>query len=229
MCGDVQMYKEDDVSYINFSDYHPVETEGHEAIDLGLPSGLLWATTNIGAEVPEDYGFYFQWGDSEVKTQDNVHETSWTKYKWCDAAPDKLTKYCLSEDYGTVDNKSLLDMEDDAAHVLWNGEWRMPAIEDMQELIDNTTKEWTTINGVTGMKFTSKTIGTSIFLPAAGYGDGAYFGGEGYYWTSSLLYSNDDASSSIANCLYAPVSENVCFLTAYYRSAGFPIRPVHPK
>lgn len=165
------------------------QPEGVEAVDLGLPSGLKWANMNVGANSPEDYGDYFAWGEVTPQS-DNAY--SWESYKWCNGSRNTLTKYCTRSDYGNdgfVDNKTVLDAEDDATHVNWGGDWRMPTHAECQELIDNTTSEWTTQNGVNGRKFTSKTNGKSIFLPAAGY----RWGGELYYapsggvcWSSTL-------------------------------------------
>ena len=162
------------------------EKTKHEAIDLGLPSGTKWANMNVGASTPEDYGGYYAWGETEEK--DNY---SWSTYKWCSGSDDNMTKYCDNSDYGTVDNKTTLDPQDDVAHVKWGGTWRMPTKAEQDELCNNCTWTWTTQNGVNGYKVTGPN-GNSIFLPAAGYRNGSevYFRGSyGYYWSSSL-YSN---------------------------------------
>ncbi len=164
-------------------DHHP------HLIDLGLPSGMKWACCNVGASSPEDYGDYFAWGET-MPQSGNAY--SWESYKWCNGSWKTLTKYCTRSDYGNdgfVDNKTMLDAEDDAAHVNWGGDWRMPTIAEFDELRANTTSEWTTQNGVNGRKFTSKTNGKSIFLPAAGYrwnGELYYAGSLGGYWSSTL-------------------------------------------
>lgn len=162
-----------------------------EAIDLGLPSGTKWANMNVGASTPEDYGGYYAWGETEEK--DNY---SWSTYKWCNGSYDSMTKYCDNSDYGTVDNKTTLDPQDDVAHVKWGGTWRMPTKAEQDELRNNCTWQWITQNGVNGYKVTGPN-GNSIFLPAAGcrydagvYGRGSY----GYYWSSSLYsYVSDYA------------------------------------
>ena len=157
---------------------------GHEYIDLGLPSGLKWATCNVGATKPEEYGGYYAWGETEEK-----ENYSWSTYKWCNGSENTLTKYCTNSYYGTVDNKTTLDPEDDVAHVKWGGSWRMPTIEEQKELLNNCTWTWTTQNGIKGYKVTSKTNGNSIFLPAAGYRYGTGLdlsGSNGFYWSSSL-------------------------------------------
>lgn len=137
-----------------------------QAVDLGLPSGLKWASCNVGAEKPEDYGNYYAWG--EVLPKENY---SWATYKYAnEASSNKLTKYCDNTKYGDngfTDNKTALDLEDDVAHVNWGGNWRMPTDDEWSEL-NNCTWTWVTQNGVNGYLVASKTNGNSIFLPAAG-------------------------------------------------------------
>ena len=172
----------------------PSEENGHEYVDLGLPSGLKWATCNVGATTPEEYGDYFAWGETEPKTT-----YSWSTYKYCNGAYDTMTKYCEKSSNGTVDNKSTLKLTDDAAYVNWGGKWRMPTKEEQDELrnTSNCTWTWTTQNGVNGYKVTSKKNGNSIFLPAAGNRD--YYGlgdagSRGYYWSSSLYADNNNSA-----------------------------------
>ena len=163
----------------------------YEAIDLGLPSGVKWATCNIGATVPEDYGEYYAWGETEEKD-----DYSWSTYRWCNGTSDTMTKYCTSASYGTVDNKTVLEPEDDVAHVKWGGSWRMPTKAEQDELRNNCTWTWTTLNGVNGYRVTGPN-GNSIFLPAAGYryGTGVVSrGGYGGCWSGSL-YSNNSNSA----------------------------------
>ncbi len=166
----------------------PVEpTDDKEYVDLGLPSGTLWATVNIGANSMEDYGDYFAWGETAPK-----YVYNWSSYKWCNGSERSLTKYCTSSSYGTVDNMTELDLDDDAAYVNWGPEWRMPSQEQIQELMDNCTTYWTTINGVNGRLFTSNINGVSLFLPAAGYryeGTQAGVGSRGDYWSRNLRIS----------------------------------------
>jgi len=153
------------------------------AVDLGLPSGTLWADRNVGASSPEDYGGYYAWGEIEEK---EYYE--WGTYKWCNDSYNTQTKYCTKSSYGTVDNKTVLDPEDDVAHVKWGGSWKMPTLDQVTELLDNCSSEWTTQNGVEGRKFTGPN-GNSIFLPAAGgrfYGELDYAGSRLYYWSSTL-------------------------------------------
>ena len=164
--------------------------DGHEYIDLGLPSGTLWATMNIGATNPEDYGDYFAWGET---TPMDVYDES--TYQWCNGSYVMLTKYCTqsSSGYnGFTDGKTELDPEDDAATANWGPQWRMPSDDQIVELINNCTTEWTTRNGVNGRLFSSNINGASLFLPAAGYClDSSLFdvGTYGYCW-SRALYSS---------------------------------------
>ena len=159
---------------------------GHEYVDLGL--SVKWATCNVGADSPEDCGNYYAWGETEPKDY-----YDWSTYKWCNGSSNTLTKYCTSSEYGTVDNKIVLDLEDDAAHVNWGGDWRMPTQEELEELYNNCTWEWTTQNGVNGRKVTSRINGNSIFLPAAGfcyYGFVSVQGEFGGFWSSTALGSD---------------------------------------
>ena len=162
---------------------------GHDYVDLGLPSGLKWATCNVGATAPEGYGDYFAWGETAPK--DNY---DWSTYKY--GPIDAIIKYCTQSSLGYngfTDNKTTLDLSDDAARTNWGGKWRMPTTAEQDELINNCTWTWTTKNGVNGYKVTSKTNGNSIFLPAAGYRSGSSVyrvGSYGYYWSSSLYESN---------------------------------------
>ena len=164
--------------------------DGHAYVDLGLPSGTLWATTNVGADSPEEYGDYFAWGETTPQS-DNAY--SWESYKWCNGSFDTMTKYCTNSSYGDdgfTDGKAVLDANDDAARANWGGDWRMPTSAEFEELINNTENEWTTQNNVAGYKFTSKTNGNSIFLPAAGNrsdGNLDYTGWGGIYCSSSLI------------------------------------------
>ena len=146
----------------------------HEWVDLGLPSGTLWATCNVGASSPEEYGDYFAWGETEPK--DNY---DWSNYKWCNGSGYSLTKYCSG-----VDGKTELDPDDDAATVNWGSSWCMPTLEQLQEFCDNCTWQWTSLNGVMGCLVIGPN-GNSIFLPASGgYSSHAYWTGEnGYYWS----------------------------------------------
>ena len=165
-------------------------------VDLGLPSGLLWASCNLGATTPEEYGYYYAWGETQTKS-----EYSWANYIYGDynswTGTYTMYKYNTAESYGTVDNMTTLEASDDVATAVLGSGARIPTKAEWQELLDNTTAEWTTVDNVingpiNGRKFTAAN-GSSLFLPAAGYRDGSSLyddGSVGYYWSSSLLVSN---------------------------------------
>ena len=158
---------------------------GYEYVDLGL--SVKWATMNVGANSPEEYGDYFAWGETKPKSAYN-----WSTYTLCKGSYNTMTKYCSNSSYGTVDNKSVLDPEDDAAHVNWGGTWRMPTYDELNELKTKCTWTWTTQNGVDGRLVTGPN-GNSIFLPAAGYRNDSSLsnaGSYGRYWSSSLYTSS---------------------------------------
>ena len=160
---------------------------GHDYVDLGLPSGTLWATCNVGADTPEGYGYYFAWGEITIKATYN-----WALYKYCNGNYDQLTKYCTDSNYGYnsfTDNLTTLQPEDDAVIANWDDGWCMPTADQWRELRDNTTTSWTSRNGVKGRLFTASN-GNSLFLPSAGYcwDSELYDAGDyGYYWSSSLF------------------------------------------
>ena len=194
----------------------------HEYVDLGLPSGTLWATCNIGSDAPENYGDYFAWGETQTKDIYN-----WSTYQYCNGSNNTLTKYCNNPDYGYngfSDTLTTLLPEDDAATANWGADWRMPTKDDMQELLRNTTRTLTTQNGVNGWLFTASN-GNSIFLPAAGtFSDGNNngVGAFGYYWTSSF---NTDYPYS-AWYLYYRTNVSICNMSDGNRSIGRSVRPV---
>jgi len=163
----------------------------YKAVDLGLPSGTLWADRNVGADAPEAYGDYFAWGEVTSKS-----EYSWSTYKWYNGSSFSMTKYCIDSSFGTVDGKTVLDLEDDAAYVNMGSEWRMPTKAEQDELRNNCTWTWTTQNGVNGYKVTGNN-GNSIFLPAAGYRSDIHLGSAGSYgtyWSGSLDKGRSDTA-----------------------------------
>ncbi len=174
----------------------PRDNSTGDWVDLGLPSGILWATRNVGATSPEDYGDYFAWGETSPKS---VYD--WSTYRYCNGSYNTLTKYCSNSSYGYngftfTDNLTTLQAGDDAATANWGGGARTPTATEWRELINNTTSQWTTQNGVYGRRFTSSN-GRSIFLPAAGcrwvsslYDAGSY----GFYWSSSLSTSGPSSA-----------------------------------
>lgn len=195
----------------------------HEYVDLGLPSGTLWATMNIGANTPEEFGDFFAWGETTPK---ELYD--WSNYQWCNGTLRTLTKYCTQSNYGYngfTDGKTELDPEDDAATVNWGSQWCMPSKEQQDELRNQCTWTWTTSNGVNGYRVSKN--GKSIFLPAAGYHftNNYYRPGEmGYYWSRTLGSSR----SYYANYIYFYSMNGSEGIDAYYgdRDSGFSVRAV---
>ena len=154
-------------------------------VDLGLPSGTIWATRNVGASSPEDYGDYFSWGETEPKVN-----YDWSTYKWCNGSKSTQTKYCTKSGYGYngfVDNKTELDQSDDAACAHYPG-GRMPSQEQIDELCNSCTWQWTQRNGVNGQLVTGPN-GNTMFLPITGYRDGSSLNeadSRSCYWSRSL-------------------------------------------
>ena len=186
-----------------------LNANGHAYVDLGLPSGTLWATTNIGAEEPEGYGNYYSWGELATKSG-----YSWDTYRFGSDSP--FSKY-------DTDGKTELELVDDVVRSEMGGDWHMPSNENLYELMLYTTNEWTTVGGIDGRRFTSTVNGNSIFIPAAGYYYGTssdYVGTECYLWSSSLRprYHN------LALNLYFS-SEGIRMLD-YGRRHGFSVRGV---
>ena len=172
--------------------------DGHEYVDLGLPSGLKWATCNVGANSPEEYGDYFAWGETKAKD-----------------------RYCM--DNRTTMNapigRIVGNSEYDAARAKWGGRWRMPTKEEFEELVNNSDYQWTG----DGAEFTSRINGAKIYLPAAGWRYGAdslYQGSSGYYWSASS--AND--MKRAGGLYFCGSGSNV--LNGYDRDYGRSIRPV---
>ena len=195
----------------------------YDYVDLGLPSGTLWATQNVGASKPSEAGLYFQWGDTQGYTKEQVGKgegqkkfaSDWSDYKWNPSGDgETFTKY-KTEGEG-------LELEDDAVHANMGGDWHMPSSEQIQELINETTSNWIKLNGINGRLFTSKN-GKSIFIPAAGYA-----------WNDSLLSEGSEAdiwssmlyASSVFYGQYLGFSSSNVGLDYYYRYYGFSVRGV---
>ena len=196
----------------------------HDYVNLGLPSGTLWATCNVGADTPEDYGDYFAWGETQSKY--NYHDSTYLHGYGVSFATMSFTKYCNNPIYGYhgyTDNLTTLQLEDDAATVNWGSGWRMPTKEDFLELIDNTTVTYTSQNGVNGQLFKA-TNGNSIFLPAAG-NRWCYnlnnAGSKGFYKSSSLY-----TDPNYAWGLY--FDSDTIRVGGFGRTGGTSVRPVHP-
>ena len=177
----------------------------------GLSQHNLWATCNVGADAPEDYGDYFAWAETQPKD-----DYSWSNYQYCMGNSNTLTKYCDKANHGYngyTDTLTILLPEDDAATTNWGAEWRTPTYDEWMELRDNTSHRYTTQNGVNGMLFTAAN-GNSIFLPAAG----SY----GYYWQSLLSPSNP--SAAWVTYFY---NSSIIYTSSYFsRSSGLSVRAV---
>lgn len=167
-----------------------------QIVDIGL--SVKWASFNLGATKPDDYGLFFSWGETTPKARLGA-DYSWKSYKWCKGTEKTFTKYNKypgSGYNGLVDNKMVLDPEDDAAHVNLGGHWRMPTLEEMDELQNRCKWEWSSMNGVSGFKITGPN-GKMIFLPAGGYWeklDYKYAGSYGFYFSSTMRNGDDWAA-----------------------------------
>ncbi len=195
-----------------------------EYVDLGLPSGTLWATCNVGANAPEEYGDYFAWGETQPKDY-----YSWSTYQYSNGGTTwqnpNLTKYCNNSSYGYngfTDNLTTLLPEDDAATANWGSDWRMPTYDEWVELCQNTTMTLTTQNGVNGRLFTANN-GNSLFLPAAGYrsySSLSYAGSDGHYWSSSL------GTDYPVGAWYFSFGSGYCCMSSSDRNYGRSVRAV---
>lgn len=195
---------------VKIKDDNACNDENHvHAVDLGL--SVKWACCNVGAEEPWEFGGYYAWGETEEKS-----DYDWDTYKWCRC--NEYNYACTITKYDSpVDNKTVLDPEDDVAHVKWGGSWRMPTLEEQKELLNECTWKQIELNGVNGYRVTGPN-GNSIFLPAAGYRYGAELrdrGTGGAYWSSSL-----NGNGYAAYGLY---SRRCC---SYGRYDGLSVRPV---
>ena len=197
---------------------------GHEYVDLELPSRTLWATCNVGASKFTDYGLYFQWGDTKGYTPDQIGEDKeqkefiWTDYKWYNKSTHSFDNSLVK--YAT------LKLENDAARSNMGGDWHLPGREHIKELLRNTTNEWAVINGINGRLFTSKKNKSKfIFFPFSGsILNGKYVnnGRDGGIWTSSLN------TNLFTDCfiLYFGEHNFSIELTDSYRFSGFAVRGV---
>ncbi len=176
---------------------------GHEYVDLGLPSGLKWATCNVGASSPEEYGDYYAWGEIETKSEYRIGN--------CKTSEKSMKDISGNSTY-------------DVARAKWGGSWRLPTKKELEELESKCKWEWTTINGKKGYKVTGPN-GNSIFLPAAGYRDGSSLdvaGKGGYYWSSTP----DETYGNIDLAYYLDFDSSLYNLYGNYRSYGRSVRPV---
>ena len=212
------------------------------AVDLGLTSGLMWASCNLCEDgfvsSPEEYGDYYAWGELEPYYASGHSNDSpcrdWredkTGYNWAsyrfELGTDEngpFSKYVTKSDYGNIDDKTVLDLEDDAARQTLGGNWRMPTDAEWTELRTKCSWTWTTQGGKHGYKVTSATNGNSIFLPAAGsHGDNTFDSNEyfGFYWSSSL------STNKSCNAWEACFGEDIVYRAGSNRRFGYSIRPV---
>lgn len=215
----------------------PVEPEpitpstNHKYVDAMLPSGTLWATTNIGAEVETDLGALFAWGETQPKSS-----YSWSNYKYCNGTKRTLTKYCTNVNYwggtGEIDNKIVLDPEDDPATVLWGPEWRMPTMNELGELFGTDSSKDYSIKVVgntkmQGVQFYNGRGFKTIFIPI-GILDANESDKYAYYWAKENAWSTDLAASALqtsarSRIFYAGIVNN------RYRYTGMFVRPVYYK
>ena len=186
-----------------------------DPVDLGL--SVKWASANIGARVPTGSGTFYAWGDTEKQKYD---DGSWRNYKWCDGSEDTMNKYCTDTYWGYVDNKTTLDLEDDVAHVLWGDGWRMPTVEEFQELVDKCTWRWLSVDGVNGYRITGPN-GNKIFMPAIYLfiSDELIYYIHGY-WTSTL---HESGSNKALNCFF---TESNYKIESSVRYTSCAVRPV---
>lgn len=198
------------------------DADDFDYVDLGLPSGTLWAKCNVGASNPEETGYYFAWGETETK---DIYD--WKQYKYSTLSDEsyKLTKYCTDLSFGFnafVDSLTVLESVDDAAIAIMGDGWRMPTAEEYNELYQNTVFSWTVLNGVYGRLLTGRN-GNSIFFPATGFRlDGELIcTGLGVYWSSSLQTASQIAAWSLH---FDDVNCHVC--GTYERSRGQCVRAV---
>ena len=209
--------------YPSFAEYAEPEgqTDNKEFVDLGLPSGLLWATTNVGANNPEEYGSYFAWGETSPKSDYN-----WTTYKYANGSETTLTKYCSSYEYGYVDYKETLEEDDDAATANWGKPWRTPTLSETQELISYCSWSYTLKNGTYGYTATGPN-GNSIFLPAGGVMiyNMTLDSGTDTFVQSATIFNASNGNPSFASVLYC---ENGAphYWYGWSRCWGYPVRPV---
>ncbi len=208
---------------------------GHGYVDLGLPSGTLWATANIGAHSIEDFGDYIQWGETSVPNEDEEEDSyGWYGYDFFNVPSSPLKKYCTDTDLwageGNPDGLQSLEDEDDAAYVMWGAYWHIPSVDQFRELMDenNTSYVLTQVNGVSGYLITSRLNGKCIFLPAASFHFGStysLYAPNARYWSSTLAEDNYKAYS-----LWMLESDSFSEKVpdqALERCCGLPIRPVY--
>ena len=221
----ISLCEGNDMVYYNYPPSNP-NFNGHDYVDLGLPSGTLWATCNVGASKPNDFGQYFSWGDTSGYTADQVGRgdgkkkfaSDWSDYKWSvNGSSSNFSKYKTTG--------ATLELEDDAAHANMGGDWHMPTPAQIQELINtaNTTRTWIKMDGVYGSLFTSKKNGKSIFIPAAG---DAWDGSVNFSGSSAGVWSSMLSKSNVLGGQHFYFNSNVVLLGDGHRYDGLSVRGV---
>lgn len=191
----------------------------YKYVNLGLPSGTLWATCNVGATKPTEYGKYFAWGDTVGYYDNEEYNFDWSNYKYGDG--NNFTKY------NTEDGKTILDLEDDAVHTEMGGDWHMPTKTQIEELTKQTKHEWKENyqgSGINGMLFTSKVNSTkSIFIPASGDRWNTLANGRGY---NASLWSSSPMTNSPEGSWHLEIYSSGCIVNSNSRYRGFCLRGV---
>ncbi len=214
---------DDDAPEVKDGSYAPA---GVVAVDLGLPSGTKWANVNLGASKPEDTGDYFAWGEIVGYSLESSGEHfAWSNYQWGNGDESSLTKYGFENKYGKFgveDNLTILSLEDDAAHVIWGGNWHIPTSDDIKELVEKCTWTWVKHGDTNGYEIKGAN-GKSIFIPAAGERSGnehRFLNTGGRIWTSTL--ASDDPRHAQYLLFYGGEHS----LKDFNRYYGLTIRPV---
>lgn len=194
----------------------PLVHDGYEYVDMGL--SVMWASYNVGAKKPNGYGNYYAWGETTTK-----QKYDWSTLKYCsDKRGDTFTKYVNSSSFGQVDDKLRLDEEDDVAHVVWGGDWRMPTKAEMDELVDSCNWRWNVMDGYMGYRVTAKN-GNSIFLPAPGFREGIDLVNENL----TAEYASCEADPELCSFVYSiNVERGDHSVQSFARSDGFVVRAV---
>ena len=205
---------------------------GHTYVDLGLPSGTLWSTMGLDVNSPSDYGLYYAWGDTKGYADYDTSVFSWENYALCNGTYNSLTKYNTESRLGIIDNKTEIELEDDAANKKWGGNWQIPSLAQFLELMEECTWKWSSFEGKNGYIIKSKVNNAFIFLLANGRGHTSEGGPNEYgdYWTSttgSMVGDPNSCSSYAYPYLFGKTrTRNPVWA---YRCHGYEIRPIFIK